>query len=93
MNKTTSSAYSDTRCPMSLAANGCNSPSSSALVNNAFSTSITRMKRSGDKGSPWRNPLRCSMTSPGYPFNNTRVDEVDNRLQSIRRQQLPNPKC
>ena len=92
-NKTTSSAYNDILCWRDLEESGYNKPSLTANDTIWPSTSITKMKSIGESGSPCRNPRRCKITSPGIPFNRTRVDEEPNSPLIISRQICPKPNC
>lgn len=62
-------AYMDNLDLTLFPSRSCSSPLSSAVLNKLLRTSITMTNNIGDKGSPWCNPLRCLIWSPGEPFN------------------------
>lgn len=47
-----------------------------ARLNMLLRTSIARMNRYGDRGSPCLSPLRCLKLLPGLPLSNIEDDEV-----------------
>jgi hypothetical protein len=54
--------------------------------------SITNTNNIGERGSPWRSPLRCLIGIPGDPFKSTRVEEEARILEIIFRHTGPNPR-
>jgi len=49
------------------------------------STSMTNNKRRGERGSPWRSPLKGTKKSVGDPLTRTakEEEEIQKRIQSI----------
>lgn len=58
-----------------------------------FSTSMTRTKSIGGKGSPWRSPRPWIMQRPGLPFSSTRVLAVESSMEIQPLQRREKPMC
>ena len=91
-NSTTSSAYMESLHLTLASSKSCNKPLSSANLKRLLRTSITKTNSIGERGSPWRSPLRCIIIFPGTPLSITWVEEVNKILEIRLRHLIPKPR-
>lgn len=77
MKIATSSAYREHLKRTLRSANSLRWPSTVIILRNLCRGSIARMKRYGDRASPYLRPLGWSILSPSIPFSETLEEEVD----------------